>query len=151
MTRRERFYNDLLELQYIISRNRQLKQKTGPFILSAYARLCKVFNHKSILYMNASKPTKAAYFNYIGSIELPVEIVEMCPISGEADSAIAFMRTLPEVISELSEIDPEKLRLELKEYGAWEPEDITNHNTNLDRILWLACGNIQDEMFEDEN
>jgi len=99
--------------------------------------------------MNASKPTKAAYFNYIGSIELPVHIIEMCPPSGSADSAIAEMRTLAEVIAELSAIDPEKLKMELKEYGAWDDSELSNHNDNLDRILWLACLDIQEGKYDD--
>lgn len=99
--------------------------------------------------MNASKPTKAAFFNYIGSIELPIEIIEMCPASGAADSAIAEMRTLPEVIAELNGIDPNKLRMELKEYGAWDETELADHNSNLDRILWIACLDIQEEMFNE--
>lgn len=92
--------------------------------------------------MNASKPTKAAYFNYIGSIELPVYIIDMMPLSGPADTAIAHMRTMPEVISELSEIDVNDLKKELKEYGAWNELELSNHDDNLSRILWIACGNI---------
>lgn len=98
--------------------------------------------------MNASKPTKAAYFNYIGSIELPVDIIEMCPLSGSCDCAIAAMRKLPEVISELSQIDAAALIKELAQYGAWEPEELQNHENNLDRILWLACSDIQEGKFD---
>lgn len=100
--------------------------------------------------MNAIKQTKAAYFNYIGSIELPVEIIEMCPLSGPADNPIAEMRKLPEVISELSEIQPDKLKQELQEYGAWEPHELNDHESNLDRILWLACCDIQEGKFDSE-
>jgi hypothetical protein len=99
--------------------------------------------------MNASKPTKAAYFNYIGSIELPIEIIEMCPLQGSADNAIAHMRTLPEVIKELEGIEPEKLKKELKEYGAWDDNELSNHDNNLDRILWLACSDIQEGKFDE--
>ena len=94
--------------------------------------------------MNASKQTKVAFFDYIGSIELPTEIVDMCPQSGPADNAIAEMRKLPEVIAELHGIDADKLKKELSEYGAWEDHELNDHSTNLDRILWIACGNIQD-------
>lgn len=98
--------------------------------------------------MNASKPTKAAYFDYIGSVELPIEIIEMCPQSGAADSAIAAMRKLPEVIAELSQIDPERLKKELKAYGGWDTEKLANHEDNLDRILWLACMDIREGRFD---
>lgn len=101
--------------------------------------------------MNASKPTKAAYFNYIGSIELPIEIVNMCPKSGPADTAIAEMLKLPEVIAEMNEIDKDKLKLELKEYGAWSNDELSIHEDNITRILWIACGNIQDEIYNEQN
>lgn len=94
--------------------------------------------------MNASKPTKVAYFNYIGSIELPIEIIEMCPLQGSADNAISEMRKLPEVIAELSAIDAEQLRNELREYGAWNDDELANHSDNLDRILWIACCDINE-------
>lgn len=99
--------------------------------------------------MNASKPTKAAYFDYIGSIELPVEIIEMCPTSGSADNAIAEMRKLPEVIAEVAGIDPDKLRMELTKYGAWNAEELANHEDNIDRILWIACCDIQEGKFDE--
>lgn len=95
--------------------------------------------------MSASKSTKAAYFNYIGSIELPEEIILMCPMSGSADQAINEMRQLPEVVAELSEIDPVKLIEELREFGAWGLDELADHNENLNRILWIACLNIQEE------
>jgi hypothetical protein len=98
--------------------------------------------------MNANKPTKSAYFNYIGSIELPVEIIEMCPISGSADNAIASMRKLPEVIAEVAAINPDKLRMELKEYGAWDAEELANHEDNIDRILWIACCDIREGKYD---
>lgn len=101
--------------------------------------------------MNASKPTKAAYFNYIGSIELPIEIVNMCPKSGAADTAISEMLKLQEVIAEVNGIDKEKLKLELREYGAWSESELNVHEDNITRILWIACGNIQDELYNEQN
>lgn len=97
--------------------------------------------------MNASKPTIAAYFDHIGSIELPTEIWDLCPHTGAADESIAYMLTLPEVITEISEIDPDKLRTELKEYGAWDDNELLDHNANLARILWIASGNIHDGLY----
>ena len=45
---------------------------------------------------------------------------------------------------ELDRIPADDLRAELKEYGAWSEEELADHEANLDRILWLACGNILD-------
>jgi len=96
--------------------------------------------------MNASKPTAAAYFYYIGSIELPIEIWMMVPQIGAAEGSISAVRALPEVIAELSEINAEALRNELKDYGTWEESQLADHNENLNRILWIAALEIQDEL-----
>lgn len=95
--------------------------------------------------MKASKPTTAVYFDHIGSIELPIEIWDLCPHTGAADESIAYMRTLPEVIAELSGLDPDKLRTELQEYGAWDEQELADHNENLNRILWIAAGQVQED------
>lgn len=99
--------------------------------------------------MNASQKTKSAYFNYIGSIELPLDVISNCSHSGRCDDDIDNCMLLPEVKAELGGIDPEQLRKELSEYGAWDEKELSNHNDNLKRILWIAAGNIQDGMYEE--
>lgn len=94
--------------------------------------------------------TLAAYFNYIGSIELPEDVVKACSHPGQCDEDVKNCMELPEVKAELSEIEPEQLRKELREYGAWDDEELKDHQTNLERILWIAAGNIQDEQHEQE-
>lgn len=87
----------------------------------------------------------AAYFNYIGSIELKKQIWYCIPRQGAADKAIEALLTMPEVREELKDINPDKLRTELREYGAWDDEDLEDHETNLARILWIAAGNLFEE------
>lgn len=101
--------------------------------------------------MKTNKKTKVAYFNYIGSIELPLDVVEMCCHTGNCDADVRYCMELPEIKAELEGIDPENLRRELKEYGAWDGAELSNHNDNLARILWIAAGNIQDEMYDNLN
>ena len=98
--------------------------------------------------MRANKETKAAYFNYIGSIELPLDIIESCYHTGDCSKDIKECIELPEIKAELSEIDPMQLINELKEYGAYTDEELSNHNDNLERIFWIAAGNIHDGMYE---
>lgn len=98
--------------------------------------------------MRANKETKAAYFNYIGSIELPLDVIEQCYHTGDCEADIKRCMELPEVIAELEGIYPEDLRRELVEYGAWTEEELEDHNDNLERILWIAAGNIQEGMYE---
>lgn len=99
--------------------------------------------------MRANQETKAAYFNYIGSIELPISVAQACSHSGPCDMDIQTCMELPEVKAELSEIDPVQLIKELKEYGAWDSNELSNHEDNLARILWLAAGDICDNLSDD--
>lgn len=98
--------------------------------------------------MNASQPTKAAYFNYIGSIELPICVIDQICHSGSNDIAVAECMQIPEVKAELSEIDPEALRKELDQYGTWDNTQLQDHEANLERILWVAAWDIFDGKFD---
>lgn len=33
----------------------------------------------------------------------------------------------------------------LKEFGAWTEEELQNHQDNLERLVWIASGNFNDE------
>lgn len=61
---------------------------------------------------------------------------------GQCDDDIAYLRTVPRIRRQLAKIIPENLRRELKEYGAWDDDELTDHDANLSRILWIACGYI---------
>lgn len=93
--------------------------------------------------------TKIAYFNYIDGLEVPDWVVDSCPQSGNCDNALAEFREDDEVKAELDKLDPEQLKKELAEYGAWDDEQLNNHDENLTRILWIAIGNIWEEKHED--
>lgn len=98
--------------------------------------------------MNASQKTAETYFDHIGSITLPLDVVRNCSHSGPCDEDVKRSMELPEVKAELAEIDPIQLRKELSEYGAWDDDQLLNHDDNLERILWIAAGNIDDELRE---
>ncbi len=40
---------------------------------------------------------------------------------------------------------PDALRAELKEYGAWDKEELSNDAANWSRIVWIAAGNIKED------
>ncbi len=96
--------------------------------------------------MNTSKEFKEAYFNYIGSITLPIEVVHSCGHGGDCTNDIIECMQLPEIKAELAEIDPKQLVKELEEYGAWDETELQDHNNNLERILWLAASSILEEL-----
>ena len=64
---------------------------------------------------------------------------------GACDGDVAYLRTVPAIRRQLAKVDPETLRDELREYGAWDAEELADHDANLSRLLWLACGDIVEE------
>jgi len=64
--------------------------------------------------------------------------------SGACDSDIAELLELQPMKAQLSGIAPQVLREELKEFGAWDDLELSNHGDNLARILWIACGDLVD-------
>ena len=42
-------------------------------------------------------------------------------------------------------IDPELIRQELSEYGAWSEEELADDDANWQRILWLGANDISEE------
>lgn len=64
---------------------------------------------------------------------------------GRCDDDIGYLRTIPRIRRQLAKIDPETLKRELKEYGAWDDKELSDHDENLNRILWIACGDIVEQ------
>ena len=67
---------------------------------------------------------------------------------GACDADIADLRTVPAIRRQLDKLDPAIVAAELAEYGAWDETELADHEANLDRILWLGCGQITDELAE---
>ena len=61
---------------------------------------------------------------------------------GACDSDIAYLRTVPSIKRQLAKLNPETLRKELKDYGAWDEVELSDHDSNLTRWLWIACSDI---------
>jgi hypothetical protein len=71
--------------------------------------------------------------------------------SGQCDADVEYLRGVPYIAKQLAEIDSATLAGELREYGAWDDVELSNHDENLARILWIACGDIQEEEFMRES
>ena len=65
---------------------------------------------------------------------------------GKCDHDIEYLLTIPAIKRQLNKIDAEKIRLELKEYGAWDEVELSDIEQNKRRILWIACGNITEKL-----
>lgn len=89
--------------------------------------------------------TLFAQFNYFDGISLTKNDANYCTHSGACDNEVKEISEKRYVKKQLSKIDKEALKKELKEYGAWDEKELENHEDNIQRILWIAAGNIVDE------
>jgi hypothetical protein len=88
------------------------------------------------------------YFNTSsGRIELEMSLDQAQTAShqGRCDEDVEALCREPGIRAQLDAIDPQLLIAELLEYGAWETDELQDHETNLQRLLWLAAGDIIEE------
>jgi hypothetical protein len=74
-------------------------------------------------------------YTSIGMIELNITRAQAAQgsHSGVCDEDISALRTVPAIRRQLARVDPAVLKREL-----------ADHDANLSRLLWLACGDIND-------
>lgn len=64
---------------------------------------------------------------------------------GQCDEDVLSLSKVPDIAKQLDAIEPALLASELREYGAWDEDELADHRQNLQRILWLACNDIREE------
>lgn len=67
--------------------------------------------------------------------------------SGACDLDIQALQQDSSISSQLLALDPRLVAAALKEYGAWDSVELSNHSDNLERLLWIACGDLVDQQF----
>ena len=87
------------------------------------------------------------YTSSNGRIELRMTLEQASSAShrGQCDDDVEALSREPEIAAQLAAIKPEDLRAELAEYGAWDADELADHEQNLQRILWLAAVDIVEE------
>lgn len=78
------------------------------------------------------------------NLEMTQEQAESCSHSGSCDDDVAALSREPGIAKQLGEMDRALLASELEEYGAWDETELADHDQNLQRVLWLAAGDIAD-------
>jgi hypothetical protein len=83
----------------------------------------------------------------LGRIELQITKAQAqaCSHPGPCDSDVAELRQDPKIRRQLDKLAPSLVSECLREYGAWDDEELADHEQNLDRLLWIACCDIAEE------
>ena len=71
-----------------------------------------------------------------------LEDAQYCSHQGDCLPEVQETVGLDWMASQLENIDPDVLRSELSEYGAWGSDELVNHADNLERIVWLAANDV---------
>ena len=61
---------------------------------------------------------------------------------GACDDDVAAALCNPTIQRRLARISPDLIRAELREYGAWDEDELADDAANQSRLLWLAAGNV---------
>ena len=80
----------------------------------------------------------------LGRIELQITKAQAatCFHPGPADADVAALRQVPAIRRQLDKLKPETVRDCLREYGAWDDAELSDHDANLSRLLWIAACDI---------
>ena len=82
-------------------------------------------------------------------LRLPGQCVLDCShggdCAGDVDYWVPKIRAQVEADGFLSGPTNEKISLELAEYGAWDESELSDHDQNWRRIVWIAAYNIAED------
>jgi hypothetical protein len=84
------------------------------------------------------------YISSSGRIELRMTLIEAqsCAHPGPCDEDVKQLSLSKNIHRQLAKLDPADVREELTGYGAWSDEELADHQQNLQRLLWIAAGDI---------
>jgi hypothetical protein len=87
------------------------------------------------------------YTSGSGQIQLKMTLRQAHSAShqGQCDADVLSLMAHPAIRRQLARIEPALLARELREYGAWDTEQLSNHEDNLMRLVWIAAGDIAEE------
>jgi len=85
-----------------------------------------------------------AYFTRF-TLEMTLAQARSVSHSGSCDADVADLVELPTMARKLSKLDPADIAAELAEYGAWDSDELADHDQNLHRLVWVAGCDIAEE------
>ena len=83
-----------------------------------------------------------------GRIQIKMSLAQAQSAShpGRCDEDVAALLKDRNISWQISKLDPKVVKDELKEYGAWDDDELADHDANLARLVWLAAGDIVDSV-----
>lgn len=85
-----------------------------------------------------------AHFNRF-ELQMTMAQAESASHPGQCDDDVSRLLAVPKIRRQLDKIGPDKIRDELREYGAWDDAELADDDANRERIVWIAAGDIVEE------
>jgi hypothetical protein len=82
------------------------------------------------------------------TIEMTLDQAESGSHQGDCDEDITELLKVTEIAAQLDKIGQEQIVLTLKECGAWDTEELSDHEQNRHRALWSACCDAKENLGE---
>lgn len=95
---------------------------------------------------NLTPPRAFWYSSSCGRIEIALTLddARSGSHSGQCDDDVAALRTVPYIAEQLAALNPEHVRNDCRESGAWNDQEPADDEQNLNRVLWFACSDIRE-------
>jgi len=85
-----------------------------------------------------------AQFNNF-SIKMTMKQAISASHPGACDDDVKMLRGTPSIYKQFHYIPTDKIIDELREYGAWSAEELSDPEANKERIIWIAACNIAED------
>lgn len=87
-----------------------------------------------------------------GCIELQLNTIDCAKIntSGPSDREVKELSNRPEIVEQLDKINNNIMAKVLDECGCWTDQQLTIREDNIQRLLWLAACDTDDDEQEDQ-
>ena len=90
--------------------------------------------------------TLCEYYMFGGeTFTLKLGDARYCAQQGDCDAYVSDTLRLPYIAAQFEVLSPEAIRKDLREFGAWDAEQLANDEENRARLLWGAACQIKEE------
>jgi len=69
---------------------------------------------------------------------------QSCSHQGQCDEDCEALAKNPDIAKQLDAFGADKLRTALKEYGAWDADELDDNDANRIRVIWSAACDIKE-------
>lgn len=96
--------------------------------------------------MSAAVRTAPVWMSSDGVLILRVILADAlpCAMPGQVDHKVRELSQRPYIARQLATVSPQAARAALRPFGVWSEYELRDHSANLLRLLWIACGDIQE-------